>query len=234
MRFGSLFTGIGGFDLGLERAGWECAWQVEADAKCRQVLRRHWPDVPIYDDVRTVGDDLEPVDLICGGFPCQNISTARAGGQEDLEGDKSGLWWQFSRVVRELRPRFVIVENVAFRWRRWVPDVRSDLAGNGYASVPLELRARTFGADHERPRVFVVADADGDCESLLALHEEVARLRPLPRRSGHWREAPSRGFRVDDGLSRGMDRLRMSGNAVVPQIAEWLGRQILRAGVTMR
>src|SRR5437867_1919588 len=101
LTFGSLFAGIGGFDLGLERAGFRPRWQVELDEFCRSVLARHWPDVPRYDDVRTV-TDLEPVDLVCGGFPCQDI--ARVGRKAGIEGPKSGLWAEFHRVVRELRP----------------------------------------------------------------------------------------------------------------------------------
>lgn len=228
MKVGSLFSGVGGLDRGLELAGWKVAWQVELEPKARQVLRRHWPDVPIYDDVRSIqGGQLEAVDLIAGGFPCTNISTARHGGQQDLEGAESGLWREFRRIVGELRPRFVLVENVAHRWRRWVPDVRADLAGHGYASVPVELRARTFGADHERPRVFVVADSHGDGESLRAIHEEASRLRAVPRRSGHWRAPPSGGFRMDDGVPGGVDRCAMMGRAVVPQVAAWLGERIL-------
>jgi len=90
VRFGSLFAGIGGFDLGLERAGMECAWQVEIDPWARRVLARHWPSVPRYEDVREVGaHNLEPVDVICGGFPCQDIS--HAGKRAGIEGERSGL-----------------------------------------------------------------------------------------------------------------------------------------------
>ena len=225
MRFGSLFAGIGGFDLGLEAAGMVCAWQVEQDPYCRVILEARWPDVPRYGDVRNVSHP-PAVDLIAGGFPCQDISNAHTNGaRRALDGERSGLWTEFLRIVDETRPRWVVVENVAAP-QRWVPDVRAGLAGHGYASVPLELSAGSFGAPHKRPRVFVVAHADGEGEPLGALHAQVAGLRPVSGRSGPWRLPPPGGFRVADGVPRGMDRCRVLGNAVVPAVVEWLGRQI--------
>jgi DNA (cytosine-5)-methyltransferase 1 len=224
--FGSLFSGIGGFDLGLERAGMTCTWQVENDPYCRVVLEKHWPDVPTFGDVRNFTSHT-PVDLIAGGFPCQDISNAHTNGaRRALNGERSGLWSEFLRIVRESRPRWVIVENVA-AVERWLSGVRSDLALDGYASLPVELSAGSFGAPHKRPRVFVVAHADSESEPLSALHAEVAGIRPISGRSGPWGAPPSGGFRVADGVPRGMDRCRVLGNAVVPVVAEWLGRQIM-------
>ena len=100
MRFGSLFAGIGGFDLGLERAGMECVWQVEIDDFCNRVLEKHWPHVKRYRDVHDVGEhNLERVDLICGGFPCQDISNS--GSKRGINGERSGLW----EGVRPVLPR---------------------------------------------------------------------------------------------------------------------------------
>src|SRR6266487_3849645 len=101
MRFGSLFSGIGGLDLGLERAGMECRWQVEIDPYCQAVLRKHWPGVPKYEDVRTISDELERVDLVCGGFPCQPVSLA---GRRRGAADERWLWPEFARLLRVLRP----------------------------------------------------------------------------------------------------------------------------------
>ena len=159
MNVGSLFAGIGGFDLGLERAGFQVAWQVEIDPFCRAVLAKHWPHVARYNDVHFTSSALvEPVDLLCGGFPCQDLSIA--GQQAGIDrGHRSGLWREFARLVGEFRPAFVVVENVAHTWRKWVPRVRSDLGSRGYASLPLHLRASDFGAPHERARCFVVAAA---------------------------------------------------------------------------
>lgn len=111
MRIGSLFAGIGGLELGLERAGvGHTVWQVEKDEFCRKVLARHWPDAARYEDVTTVDwSTVEPVEVLCGGFPCQDISLAGKGA--GLAGERSGLWWEYLRAIRELRPRFVVVEN---------------------------------------------------------------------------------------------------------------------------
>src|SRR5215831_9611163 len=111
LTVGSLFSGIGGFDLGLERAGLRTAWFCESDPYCRRVLAKHWPGVPIHPDVRGLrGVDVEPVDILCGGFPCTDLSVAGRGA--GLTSERSGLWFEFGRLIRELRPRYVVVENV--------------------------------------------------------------------------------------------------------------------------
>lgn len=227
MRFGSLFAGIGGFDLGLQRAGMTPAWQVEIDPWCRRVLAKHWPEVPRHEDVREVGSaNLGPVDLVCGGFPCQDLSVA--GKRVGLEGDRSGLYWEMSRIIGELRPRTVLLENVHHTWRKWVPVVRFDLYNRGYASVPIRLSAAEAGADHIRRRVFILANPDGEllrdvsrrwCRTNGKVEAEPADSR--------WRTGASRVARGDDGVSHGMDRRRGLGNSVVPQIVEWIGRQIM-------
>src|SRR4051812_29928105 len=112
LSVGSLFAGIGGFDLGLERAGMRTAWFCERDPFCQHVLAERWPGVPCYPDITTLrGADVEPVDVLCGGFPCQDLSLA--GGGAGLAGARSGLWSEYARLVGELRPRYVLVENVA-------------------------------------------------------------------------------------------------------------------------
>lgn len=158
LTVGSLFAGIGGFDLGLERAGMTVKWQVEIDPFCRAVLEKHWPHVRRYEDVRTVGSGLERVDVICGGFPCQDLSSA--GKRAGLAGERSGLYREFIRIVAAGRPQAVIVENVHHSWRQWVPVLRRALWELGYTSLPVRMRASDFGADHERARVFVVAHVD--------------------------------------------------------------------------
>ena len=228
----SLFSGIDGLGLGFEWAGMTIVGQVEIDPWCRSILARHWPEVPKHDDVRTAvewwGERPSP-DLICGGFPCQDISDAHTNGvRSALDGAKSGLWRSFATVIRVLEPQWVIAENTA-AWRRWVPGVRCDLSGLGYASVPLEVSAGSRGAPHQRPRVFVAAHADGQGEPLRAIHAQVAGLSPIPRTRGDWRYAFTGPVRVADGLPGRVDRLRAVGNAVVPQVAEHLGRLIMEA-----
>lgn len=160
MRIGSLFSGIGGLELGLERAGLgHTIWQVEIDPFCRAVLARHWPHAERYVDIKQVNASiLSPVDLVCGGFPCQDVSAAGKGA--GLAGERSGLWFEYRRIVSELRPRFVVVENVASGARRWVDTVCEGLAALGYRPRPFALSAADVGAPHLRRRVFVVADAE--------------------------------------------------------------------------
>ncbi len=157
MRIGSLFSGIGGLDLGLEWAGvGRTVWQVERDPFCRSILARHWPDAVRFDDVRTVGShNLEPVDVICGGFPCQDISYAGKG--LGLSGERSGLWYEFARIVGEMGPRFVVVENVAALIARGIGDVLGTLSDLGYDAQWRAVRASDVGAPHRRERIFIVA-----------------------------------------------------------------------------
>jgi len=158
LSVGSLFAGIGGFDLGFERAGFEIRWQVEIDPFCRAVLAKHWPGVRRYDDVRTVNGDLEPVDVICGGFPCQPHSLAGARGGA---ADERDLWPEFSRLIRELEPRWVVAENVpgllSSDAGRFFGTVLGDLAACGYDAEWDCLPASAFGAPHRRDRVWIVA-----------------------------------------------------------------------------
>ena len=158
MRFGSLFSGIGGFDLGLERAGMECAWQVEIDEYCLKVLEKHWPSVSRYTDIRECGrDNLEPVDLICGGFPCQPYSVA--GKRRGAEDDRN-LWPEFLRIVRELRPAWVVGENVPGIVPMYLDEVLSDLEGEAYTCWTFNIPACAFDAPHRRERIWIVAYAE--------------------------------------------------------------------------
>jgi DNA (cytosine-5)-methyltransferase 1 len=161
MTFGSLFAGIGGFDLGLERAGMTCKWQVETDDYASRVLAKHWPDVPRHDDVRTFPTAARDwaVDVICGGFPCQDISIAGKGA--GLAGARSGLWYEFARIIGELRPRYVIVENVAALLTRGMGTVLGDLSALGYDAEWHVVPASAVGAPHRRERVWIVAHAIG-------------------------------------------------------------------------
>lgn len=157
MKIGSLFSGIGGLDLGLEWAGvGRTVWQVERDPFCRSVLERHWPNAARFDDVCTVGaHNLEPVDVICGGFPCQDISYAGKG--LGLAGERSGLWFEFARIIGDMGPRFVIVENVAALISRGIGDVLGTLSDLRYDAQWRAIRASEVGAPHRRERIFIVA-----------------------------------------------------------------------------
>lgn len=176
MIFGSLFSGIGGFDLGLERAGMRCAWQVERNKKALDILGRHWPEVGRYEDVRTISRGVEPVDLICGGFPCQDVSVA--GRRAGLDGERSGLWFEFARIIDELEPRWVVVENVpgllsSNRGADFAVIIQW-LAKRGYGVAWRVLDAQYFGVAQRRRRVFIVAGfGDGRAAEVLFEREGV-------------------------------------------------------------
>ncbi len=257
MKIGSLFSGIGGLELGLERAGLgPTIWQVESDPFCRRVLAKHWPQVDrSISDVKAA-TGLKEVDIICGGFPCQDVSAAGKGA--GLAGARSGLWVEFARIVSEMHPGIVVVENVASGKRRWLPFVRRDLRLLGYRTRAFALSAADVGAPHLRRRVFVVAyaervqlreqsrgsrGANGEGSTFAGLDGEAQSMadadsmwelqsggceREQRRWSGYesWWSAESGVGRVAYGVPRGVDRLRALGNAVVPQCAEVIGRII--------
>ena len=295
---GSLFTGIGGLDLGLEWAGFDVMWQCESDAFCRRVLAHHWPDVVCYDDVARFPNDVRPVDVVCGGFPCQPVSLAGSRRGPD---DDRWLWPYMGRIVRALRPRVVVVENVPGILIRGMGDVLGDLAACGYDAEWDCIPACSVGAPHLRYRVFVVAYADGGRREVVGVAEsagiertcgrvfdgrgrswridqaapdnvadadfpfievgnglhdgestehgwrgstdggssrnapdadvarlEVGRLREPVAEHDWWTTEPNVG-RMAHGIPGRVDRLRTLGNAVVPQVAEWIGRRLLEA-----
>ncbi len=240
LTYGSLFAGIGGIDLGLDRVGMQCAWQVEIDPYCRVILEQHWPGVPKFADIRECGaHNLSPVDVICGGFPCQNISNL--GDREGLAGEKSGLWKEYARVISELTPRYVLIENVPAIAHRGLGTVLQDLATSGYDAEWQTLPAAAFGAPHRRERLYIIAYPRGlglqlphphwPVEQATYEHWHLRRgstgdvLEAIEQRLGE----PAI-FSRNDGVSPRLVRcaqLRVIGNAVVPQVAEWLGRQII-------
>ena len=235
----SLFSGIGGIELGLERAGMKTVGQVELDEWCRAVLAKHWPTVPRHDDVRSAGDwwnsiARPSVEVVCGGFPCQPFSIA---GKQKGTGDERWMWPAMADVIRAVRPRYVVVENVAALvrdWRAW-GTVLADLHSLGFDAEWATLQATQFGAPHRRERVYLVAYAASDHG---AHPDEPAAARAIelePRGSrgqhggGRWIPEPAMD-RVAHGIPRGMvyESLHALGNSVVPPIFEHIGRQIMK------
>jgi DNA (cytosine-5)-methyltransferase 1 len=240
IRIGSLFAGIGGFELGLERAipNSQTIWQVEQEPFCQKVLEKHWPNAKMYDDVRTVGShNLESVDILCGGFPCQDISTAGKG--KGLEGEKSGLWKEMYRIISELRPKVAVLENVPAITFRGLHRIVGSLSEIGYDCEWDIISARQFGAPHLRKRWFAVAYPKRS-PSQIPIEGKQSSFKELgsvsPNGSSQWTQRTVEPVvpRMANGLPRRMDRikrLRSLGNAIVPQCSEYIGLQILNSGL---
>lgn len=237
--FGSLFTGFGGLDLGLTAAGWECRWMAESNPYARAVLSRSSPGVPVFEDVRRInGEEVEHVQLVCGGDPCQGNSNAGSVHKRERE----DLAVHFLRIVAEVRPRFVLRENpsvtrpgAAWPWQRF----REGLESLGYAVVPFRLRACCLGLHHERERLFLLAelpDAGGlgpqglDGQGVTAwdaCREAGRRVQGSVRRDDVL-PAP-RVCRGTDGVPGRAQRLVGIGNAVPPVMGEYIGRLLIHA-----
>ncbi len=249
MKFISLFAGIGGLDLGLERAGMECVAQVEIDEFCQKVLTKHWPSVPKFKDVRDVGNhNLPPAELICGGFPCQDVSLA--GLRKGLEGERSTLWSEFYRIVCEIQPRWIVIENVLGLLSsddgEFFTKILRDISEIGFNAEWQVIPASAFGAFHKRDRVLIVAYAESvrlSKVSVFGKHSEKSSIekpneweffQSIPggayQIDERWKERQDRVCRNDDGVPGQLDeyRIKSLGNAVVPQVAEFIGNSVMK------
>jgi DNA (cytosine-5)-methyltransferase 1 len=267
LTVGSLFSGIGGIEYGLERTGgFRTIWNCEIEAYPSAVLRKHWPDVPNLGDITKVDwTAVERPDLICGGFPCQDISIA-GKGKGIVEGERSGLWREFARAIRSLRPRYALVENVPELANRGLWLVLADLAEMGYDAEWQIVSAASVGAPHRRERLFIIAYPNdngtlrqegkeerwgrmqaepddgvdvGDTKLLGCLGnrtQEVHRFKEFSwwkdvRNIADLRNRPDIPepliCRKGHGISNEVDRIKCLGNAVVPQVAQVVGRMIL-------
>lgn len=223
---GSLFSGIGGLELGLERAGMRVLWHSEIDPYACSVLAKNWPHVPNLGDITTIEWSAVPrVRLLCGGYPCPAFSQAARG--RNVAPD---LWPHMRDAIAALRPEHVLIENVAAHLGRGFSDVLFDLDALGFDAEWATLTACSVGAPHTRRRVFAHAHAHGHGQPVLTVDEEVAGLRPLasPRRDGWLPTADDVG--TDDGVPHRVDRDRVLGNAVVPYLAEVIGRRLVTCG----
>jgi DNA (cytosine-5)-methyltransferase 1 len=275
---GSLFSGIGGIELGLERAGgYRTRWFVENEPYAVAVLKKRWPGTPVYGDITGLDfGKLPKVDMLTGGFPCQDISNA--GKRAGIEGSRSGLWTYFREAIRQIRPRIALIENVSALITRGFDAVLADLASLGYDAEWHCFPASAVGAPHQRDRVFIfatrgdVADsntkrlqrrqetrnigsgrenreqqfggqgadvADSECQfrdtrTRERIHTEQPKAKRQnisdgscknKRTQGWWAAEPELG-RVAHGVPNRVDRIKCLGNAVVPQVAEAIGRAI--------
>ena len=228
LRVLSLFSGIGALDLGLERAGFQTSHFCEVDPYASAVLRNHWPDVPNIGDVTKA--DFPDADVISAGFPCQDLSNA--GKRAGLAGERSGLWRQVVRAIRMVRPRLVLLENVAALLKRGMETVLGDLAENGLDAEWDCIPASFVGAPHGRDRIWLIAYPErGERwqEPYLWAVGRMGRQQQSIPWDRDWKDA-LREFRgVDDGSAYRVDRIDTIRNAVVPQIPEMIGRAILNA-----
>lgn len=239
MKVLDLFSGIGGFSLGLERAGMTTVAFCEFEEHAQKVLRRHWPNVPIYDDVRTLnGYDFKgTVDVVTGGFPCQDLSTA--GKQSGFSGERSSLYREMLRIISECMPRYAIFENVTGLITgdsgRWFGKFLYDLAQIGFDAEWHCIEAAYIGAPHRRDRVWIIAYprkergnrsiAEKICwEPSFSWCKNGRRSKDLPDRSDLY---PSKLCGSGNGIPKRVDRLARLGNSVVPQIPEAIGRAIM-------
>lgn len=222
LTVGSLFAGIGGFDLGLERAGMEVKWQVEIDPRKRAVLAERWPDVERFEDIEALEEsDLATVDVVTAGFPCQD--NASCGRRAGLAGRKSGLWFAVPPILRRTRPRFVLLENPPGVLKRGMPEVLADLAELGFDAEWGVLPAASFGAAQLRARIWILAYPSG---YRVAPDDTVFAGWAKPHGVAEWTSEPALD-RVADGFPGWM--VGALGDAVCPPIVEWIGRRIIEA-----
>ena len=237
MRVLDLFSGIGGFSLGLERAGMESVAFCEFDKHAQKVLKKHWPDVPIYDDVRTLdGKQFRgSIDVVCGGFPCQDLSTA--GKQSGFDGERSSLYTEMLRIISECLPRYAIFENVTGLLTgdrgRWFAKFLYDLAEIGYDAEWHCIKADLTGIPTHRDRVWILAYP---AEKHVAQVVDEGRLSSELRRMGAahisrtgWSVDQCRMGRGVDGIPDETHRFEQLGNSVVPQIPEAIGKAIMES-----
>lgn len=231
LTVGSLCSGGGGIDYGLEKAGMTIRWQSEIDPYACRVLAHHWPDTPNHGDLRKLtGEELEPVDLVAAGFPCQPVSNA---GFKRGHDDARWLWPDIARLLGVVRPRFVLLENVPGLLARGMGTVLGDLAALGFDAEWSVVSACSLGAPHTRERLFIVAHAHGQFRQAWlgrdeAGQEPLSTGRDRPGVVG-WME-PFAGVRgVVDGTPKRVDRLRLVGNGVAVPVIEQIGRWIVEA-----
>ena len=232
MTHGSLFSGIGGFELGAKRAGIKTIWNCEINPFCRKVLKKHFPETRQYTDITTLKNPPY-VDIISGGFPCQDISIANPKGEE-LNGKRSGLWKEMFRIICETRPNYVLIENSPELLRKGFSTLLQNLSEAGYDAEWQCLQARNFNLPHKRERIFIIAYTKrlGHLDNIIKtcilqkiLSKKISGQTPLPMSIKRFNaESDYRSVRIYNGFSKELDtdRITALGNAVIPSIAQYL------------
>jgi len=251
MKILDLFSGIGGFSLGFEKAGFKTVAFCEIDKFCHKILNKHWPTIPIYNDVsrltkeQLTQDGIDQIDIITGGFPCQDLSAA--GKQKGInDGERSGLWYEMRRIISEIRPRFTIMENVpnfiSGGGGIWFGEFLRSLAEIGYDAEWRCISAAEVGKPHVRKRLWIIAYPE--CFRPNFILEKIS----LPESTTEWLsntfqlcfDTYRRSFpkipeylRVDDGIPLELDeiksRVKALGNSIVPEIAYLIAKQLKKS-----
>lgn len=259
-----LFSGIGGFSLGLERSGMKTEAFCEIDAKCIEVLNKHWPKIKKYRDIKDVSFKKDEFDIICGGFPCQDISVGGKG--VGIKGNRSGLWSEYKRIINEVKPRYAIIENVERLRKKGLGVVLRDLSEIGYNAEWHCITARAIGLPHQRDRLWIIAypssERFNECAGKkrhIQINEKWESKEIHTNRKQcelkfgeictilskgaieNIRNAYSCEFsalpsvrRVTNGIPEKLDenrrkiRIKQLGNSIIPQIAEMIGREIIK------
>jgi DNA (cytosine-5)-methyltransferase 1 len=246
MTHGSLFSGIGGFDLAAKNVGFTNIWCCEIDTFCQKILRKNFPKVEIYSDIQSLSNP-EPVDILSGGFPCQDISNAKTWNSNGkfrvsgINGKRSGLWSEFARIIKSIKPKYVIIENVPALTKKGFEKVLYDLAVIGYDAEWTIISAAEFGAPHLRKRIWIVAYPIGfgrTHEGIIFDNEFREKIPQSSKwkfsrtiRSNNGKKALPKSLGIHDGISRKLDdakRIAALGNAIVPDIAEFIFSRIKR------
>jgi len=232
-----LFSGIGGFALAARNVGWNTIGFCEIDLYCQKVLAKNFPGVPIYDDVRELrGEEIGPVDIITGGFPCQDISVAGKGA--GITGERSGLWSELCRIIGDIRPDFAVMENVTALLGRGLYRVLGDLAEVGYDAEWHCIPASAVGSPQNRDRIWIIAHPSGNgVKGLLTRgsisparsgwacrQEDLQHVYAAPLEGNSWPQPIIR--RGNNRPPNWVDRIKGLGNAIVPQVAEVIFRAI--------
>lgn len=206
MEVGSLFSGIGGIELGFEREGFKTKWFVENNDYCKKILAKNFPGVQIYENITTINwNEIPRVDILTGGFPCQDISNA--GKRKGIvEGERSSLWKHFAEAIRILRPQYAVIENVSALTHRGLDVVLADLAKEGYDAEWFDIRASDVGAPHRRERIFIVAYPN----SIRHIHGQLELDTAKPRQQTQLDVIKS-STEISNSESIGLQRIRTEG-----------------------
>lgn len=246
MKHGSIFSGIGGFDLAAEWMGWENVFHCEVNKYCRKLLHEKWPKSLSYEDITKSDFSIHrgSIDVLTGGWPCQDNSNAKqvGKGQTGLQGERSRLFYEFERAICEIRPRYVIGENVSniitVNGGRDFNYILSSLARMGYNATWGTIRASDIGAPHNRERLYLVAYTNGirlqTLESIWSNErKEIERKKisglfngTIISVGGSWGNVTPDFLRMDDDVPNRMDRIKSLGNSIVPEIAYRIFKQL--------